>query len=175
MKKNKFKLGIVVALLSLLVFTNCEKENNVLNDTSSEVIADRITSSEMTNIVSSEEYNSLNDLEKEVVDMINSSINGLKGFSLNSKDKLSNHYATFNVNSSNSKNQFNNYILISSTNSKDYNKSDLSAKDKSCTACGIRTGIKCGRAIIAYISDNGLSDLDVHIHVNEDGCYEISW
>lgn len=171
--KNLSLLKASILLFSLLIFTNCNEQVGSLSDLNSKNIEESSLSQGMTNIVSIDEYNSLSDEEKEVVDMINSSINGLKGYSINSKGKISNHYAIFNINILDKKS--NNYVLISSKETLDYNKNNLSAKGQECTACGIGSGIKCGKKIISYISDNGLKELDVHIEVDEEGCYKITY
>lgn len=152
---------------------SCLNESELETNTQ---LKDEATLIEMTDIVSSEEYANLSNSEKNIVDLLNSSINGLKGISLHSKENLSNHYATINVSTKNNNSAFSSYILLTSKNNVEYQKGYTTrSAGSSCTACGIRTGIKCAKQIIGHIQDNDLSELDINIQVNEDGCYEISW
>ncbi len=174
MKKKSFlKMFIVVTSISFFTFIGCKKENtSQSNENLEEVSKKNELNHKMVNIASYDEYKNLNDNEKKVVDLINSSINGLIGLSLNSKGNLSDYVATFHINLSNSNNLISDYVLITKSNPKDNVRV---VNSESCTACGMVSGIKCAKRILQYIEENGLSDLTVHIHVNGDGCYEITW
>ncbi len=173
MKLKKFTSTVqwLFTVFTLLLVLSCsdKKENNT------QITNEQKSLSKMINITSSEEYKELNDLEKNVVNLINSSINGLRGMALHSKANLSKYYATINIDVRNVDSGLSNYILLSSKNNLDYEKSYKTHSSNPFTVCDIREGTKCAKQIIAHIEEKGLSELDVHIEVNNDGYYEISW
>ncbi len=160
--------------LFLLLLASCLSET--ADQTEPIIENEELSLSEMTDIATIDQYNELSDTEKSLVDLINSSINGLKGMSLHSKNKLSDHYATINFKMDNSSQIFSDYVLLSSKESLDYQNILIKfSLDSSCTACGIRTGIKCAKEIASYLKEHGIRDIDIHLHVNDDGCFELTW
>ena len=154
---------LVVAVCVLLI--SCHNEEVIQTEASNNLSSEL----KMVNIATNQEYIKLTSLEKNIVDMINSSLNGLKGLSLNDSKNLNSYFATINI-SSDVDNNYQNYILFS----KDSKENSSTKLFNGCRVCGISSGIRCARAIVRYIKDNGLKDLDVHITVDGD-CYDVKY
>jgi|AntAceMinimDraft_17_1070374.scaffolds.fasta_scaffold03386_1 hypothetical protein len=157
MKTLKNKLLIAVILISGITgLNNCKS------------VVEKET---ITNIVSSEEYLQLSDIEKQIADKINASINGLKGLSVNKKN-YTKYLAYFFVDTINDTSDFFDFEVVLLDKEKE--KKDM-LRANSCTISGYGSGVKCIKKISSHIKDNGLKDLDVQVHINQDGDYIIAW
>jgi hypothetical protein len=160
MKATKALLLSVLVSVSLLI--SCEDKNIEpaveLKDT--ELI--------IRSIATNEEYNSATDREKEVIDIINSSIAALEGLSLNNKSKNLKYEATFSIDKDGLSGKFD-FLAIGI-------KEDLAnarTMSGSCHVCGLRSGIACAKELLKEVDEKGTVS---GISITKDGdCYDVKW
>ncbi|MCY4562595.1 MAG: hypothetical protein OXC03_09955 [Flavobacteriaceae bacterium] len=164
------KYIIPIFILLLAILSNCGFKKIIVESDGVETKNDVIA----LDVLSSEEYQELTQLEKQIIDKIGASINGLKSLSHHSPESVLKYSSTFIV-SLDEKSIFNYFILLDVENQQEkLMPIRENPSRESCESCTLSLGVECARKMIKTVQDNGLSELGVTIKKSND-CYDVSW
>lgn len=120
----------------------------------------------VVNIVTKEEYKTLDKETQRLTDYINSAVASL--YALENNGKAYSNYSADVHFSTNENDAFKNTIIVSIDESagKKTNKG-------SCQICGVSSAYSCVKKIKSAFA--GQSDYDLHVHNDGNGCVTVSW
>lgn len=124
-------------------------------------------------LVNKTEYSILNSKEKQLADLVNSSIAGLEGLNANSEYE---NYEALVYFTTIKEDKFSNFVTFTKKESNlnsNARKADEGGCGGSCDVDGFRSAVSYVKAIVAEVDSCG--GLEVHISKNKDGSYHITW
>jgi hypothetical protein len=170
MNKSLFKISCFAFLLISPLFFglfSCKKEGSLLENEKMRLESNRTTT---TNIVSAEDYNSLEPQEKKIVDMLNSAVSGIKGAAALNGKNISDFTGYVSIGKDP---QYDNVIIVFN----DSKPGGRMAAGGGCTICNTWTQLRPCLSKIQKPLDELKDDesLSISVTVNKDDCYVVAW
>jgi hypothetical protein len=169
MNKSMFKNSCFAFLMITSLFfglVSCKKEDSLPKN---EKMRSESNRTSVTNIVSAEDYNSLEPQEKKIVDMLNSAVSGIKGAAALNGRNISDFTAYVSIGKDP---QYDNVIIV-------FNDSKPGGRltEGGCTICVVWLEVrpcltKIKKAVEELKDDESLS---ISVSVDKDGCYSVAW
>ena len=164
MNKSLFKIScFAFLLLSPLFFglVSCKKEDSLRENEKMRLESNRTA----TNIISAEDYNSLEPQEKKIVEMLNSSILGIKGAAALNGKNISDFTAFIYIGKTDSK-----YDHVSVVFNDKEAKSFATTVSTICTLTELKSYLNKAKELMNTDKDE---DFTICVTVNKDDCYDI--